>query len=172
MVVGVVGMLAGTGEAASTDDVKINLFITPIVTTSLTVSPTYYDFESVDLKTSTGSTSALMLTNDGNVDFTVEKTVIAAGVWDVELSSTSKDGFILWAMVSDGQPNHAAFVTGESSFSNVGLGDLNDLTDSTKAQVSMSTDETKNLWFRLDMPYEVSTVVEQKLQIRLMATPK
>ena len=170
MVVGIMGLMAGTGEAA-TDDVKINLFITPIVTTSLTVSPTYYSFGSVDVETSTGSVSALTLTNDGDIDIKIEKEMLEDGdAWDVTRSSTSENGFVLWAMVSVGQPSHAAFVAGVSSFSDAGLNQLNDLTETGGAQVEMSKDETRNLWFRLDMPYAVSTVVEQKIQIRLMAT--
>ncbi len=169
VVVGILGMVAGTGWAA-TDPAKIDLYITPIVTTSLTVSPTYYNFGSVNVRTSTGSTSALTITNNGDIDITVEKEVNADDDWNVMLSSTTKDGFILWAMVSAGQPSHAAFVTGESSFSIAGLNQLNDLTDTTATQVTMSRDDTENLWFRLDMPYSSTTSAEKKIQIRLKAT--
>ncbi len=169
MVVGLVGVMVGTGEAA-TDPAKIDLYVTPIVATSLTVNPTYYNFGSVAVGVSTGSTSALTITNNGSIDVTIEKEVNADDDWDITLSSTTKDGFILWAMVSDNQPNHAAFVTGESSFSIAGLNQLNDLTDTTATQVSMSKDETNNLWFRLDMPDSSSTGTEKKLQIRLKAT--
>ena len=171
MVVGILGMMAGMGEAAVTDDVKINLFITPVVITSLTVSPTYYNFGSVDVDTSTGSVTSLLLTNDGDIDITIEKEMLEDGAnWDITLSSSVEDGFRLWAMVSAGQPSHAAFETGVSSFSKVALSTLNDLTDTTGTQVEMSKDETKNLWFRLDMPYAVSVTDEQKIKIRLMAT--
>jgi hypothetical protein len=170
MVVGLMGLMAGMGEAADTDDVKINLFVTPIVTTSLTVSSTFYYFGLVDVETTTGSVSALTLTNDGDIDITVEKEVLSTGDWFVTRSSTTEDGFILWAMAATSQPSHAAFVAASSSFSKAGLSTLNDLTETGGAQVEMSKDETKDLWFRLDMPYAVSLSAEQKLQIRLMAT--
>ena len=169
MVVGLVGMTVGTLMAASTDT-YINLYVTPVVTTSLTISATYYNFGSVNVRTTTGSVSALTLTNDGDIDITLQKEVTDADDWDITISSTAKDGFILWAMVSDNQPNHTAFENGSSSFSNVGLSDLNNLTDTGGTQVSMSKDETEDLWFRLDMPDSVSTVTEKKIMVRLLAT--
>ena len=171
MVVGMLGVMAGMGEAAVTDDVKINLFITPVVITSLTVSPTYYYFGSVNVDSSTGSITALVLTNDGDIDVTIEKEMLADGDdWDITLSSSVENGFRLWAMVSDNQPDHTAFETGVSSFSKANLSTLNDLTDTTGTLVTMSKDETNNMWFRLDMPYAVSVTDEQKIMIRLMAT--
>ncbi len=171
MAVGLVGLMAGTGEAA-TEPARIDLYITPIVLTSLTVSPTFYNFGSVNVDMSTGSTSALTMTNDGDIDITIEKEMFADGAaWDITKSSSVEDGFLLWAMVAAvGPPSHAAFVTGISSFSEVALDTLNFLTDTAGAQIEMSKDETRNLWFRLDMPYAVSTVAEQKIQIRLKAT--
>ena len=170
MVVGLLGLMAGMGEAADTDDVRINLFVTPIVTTSLTVSATYYYFGSASVGTSTGSLTALTLTNDGDIDVKVEKEVQADGDWDVTRSSTSEDGFILWAMASASKPAYTAFVTASSSFSKANLNTLNNLTEGIGTQVEMSKDETKNLWFRLDMPDSVSLSSEQKIQIRLLAT--
>ena len=169
MVVGLIGFLAVRGEAA-TDDVKINIFITPIVTTSLTVDTTFYYFGSVAVETTTGSVSALTLTNDGDIDVTLEKEMLDDGGWYVGRSSSVEDGFILWAMASTSQPSHAAFVSASSSFSKAGLNTLNNFTEGAGTQVEMSKDETKNLWFRLDMPYAVSQSAEQKLQVRLMAT--
>ena len=169
VVVGLVGMMAGMGMAASTDT-HINLYVTPIVITSLTISSTFYNFGLVDAATSTGSVSALTLTNNGNIDISVEKEVTFDDDWDIKLSSTTKDGFILWAMVSAGQPSHLAFENGLSSFSNVALDTPNNLTDTTGTQVSMSKDENKDLWFRLDMPYSLSTGDEQKITVRLIGT--
>ena len=170
MVVGLVGIMAGMGEAA-TDPAKVNLFVTPVVSTSLTVSPTYYYFGSVNVDTSTGSVTALVLTNNGDIDITIEKEMLEDGAdWDITLSSSVEDGFRLWAMISDNQPSHAAFEAGFSSFSKANLNTLNNLTDTSGTLVEMSKDETNNMWFRLDMPYAVSVTDEQKIQIRLKAT--
>ena len=170
IVVGLIGLLGVRSEAA-TDPARIDLYVTPIVVTSLTVDTTYYNFGSVAVRTSTGSTSALTLTNNGSVSITVEKQVFADGDnWDITTSSSVENGFRLWAMVAATQPDHDAFSTGVSSFSKASLGFVNDLTDTAGSQVTMSRDETESLWFRLDMPYSVSTVAEQKIQVRLRAT--
>ena len=175
MVVGLVGMMAGGVQGASTDAADINLFITPIVTVILDVSPTYYDFGSVEMETSTKTLNALAMTNDGNVGFTVEKAVWDDGGWDVTASSTTTDGFDLWAMVNNTQPTLANFVTAVSSFNESGTGNdtyMNALTDITPAQVEMSPTDTENLWFRIDMPQYVTTEAQQKIQVRLKATSK
>jgi hypothetical protein len=169
--VGVIGLMAGTGYAA-TDAALINLLVTPIVTTSLTVSPTYYVFGSVDVQTTTGSISGLTLTNDGDIDFSVEKELMDDGDWIIEVSSTAEDGFDLWALVSDNQPDHAAFVTAVSSFGKDGLNQVTNLHDGDNGnnQLEMSKDQTDLLWFRLDMPYAVSLSAEQTIKVRLTAT--
>ena len=170
MAVGILGLMAGTGYGA-TDPTRVDLYITPIVITSLTIDTTYYNFGNVNVRTSTGSTSALVITNNGDIDITLEKEMFADGAnWDVTTSSSVEDGFRLWAMVSDNQPDHTAFQTGLSSFSKAALNTLNDLTETDGAQVEMSRDETNNLWFRLDMPYSVSVSDEQLIQIRIKAT--
>ena len=171
MVVGMIGMMAGIGYAA-TDAAYINLLVTPVVTTSLTVSPTYYVFGSVAVGTSTGSATALTLTNNGDIDFSVQKEVTNDDDWVIEISSTAKDGFDLWALVSDNQPDHAAFVTAVSSFGKDGINQLTNLHDGDDSnnQLAMSKDQTDLLWFRLDMPYAVSQSAEQTITVRLTAT--
>ncbi len=170
MVVGLVGMMAGMGEAATTDDVKINLFVTPIVTTSLTVSPTFYNFGIVAVGSSTGSASALVLTNDGDIEIVIRKEITASDGWYITRSSSAEDGFDLWAMVSDNQPTHADFENTFASFSKVAVGTENILPDTGGTQITMSKDETNNMWFRLDMPGATSESREQKIQIQLTAT--
>ena len=169
MVVGLIGLMAGAGEAA-TDTNDIDLYVTPVVETSLTVSPTYYDFGDVDVGVSTGSASALVLTNDGDIEITIKKEITSDDGWYITRSSSAEDGFDLWAMVSVDQPNHAAFENTFASFSKTGLGAENILPDTGGTQISMSKDETNNLWFRLDMPYSVSESREQKIEIQLTAT--
>ena len=169
MVVGFVGLMAGAGEAA-TDTNDIDLYVTPVVETSLTVSPTYYDFGDVDVGVSTGSVSALVLTNDGDIEITIKKEITSDDGWYITRSSSAEDGFDLWAMVSVDQPNHAAFENTFASFSKTGLGVENILPDTSGTQISMSKGETNNMWFRMDMPYAVTESREQKIEIQLTAT--
>ena len=169
MVVGLLGMMAGTGEAA-TDTNDIDLYVTPVVITSLTVSPTFYSFGNVNVAVSTGSVSALVLTNDGDIEIVITKEVTGDDGWYISRSSSAEDGFDLWAMVSDNQPTHADFENTFASFSKAALGTENILPYTTGTQVIMSKDETNNMWFRLDMPYAASQSREQKIQIQLTAT--
>jgi len=58
MAVGLIGFMAGAAQAQSTDAAGVDLYITPIVTVDLSVSPTYYDFGNVELAVSTISPTA------------------------------------------------------------------------------------------------------------------
>ena len=168
MVVGLMGMMAGTAMAA-TDSANINLLVTPVVATSLIVSPTWYDFGNVAVKTSTGSATAITITNDGSVAITVDKAVWTDGDWDITKSSSVQDGFFLWAMTNASVPSHTAFETALSSFTKT-LQGHNTLRDSSAAGVTMNPSGTESLWFRLDMPASVSNTNEQTIHVRLRGT--
>jgi len=172
MVVGVVGLMAGVAMATSTDSADINLLVTPIVRCDLNVSPTYYNFGNVQVKKSTCSVTALVLTNAGDVGITIDKTVWTDDAWDITKSSTSQDGFDLWAMAQTLAPGQAAYTTSESSFNESGLTVMNALTYNTKVRVDMSPTDTANLWFRLDMPRFVTSDVQRTIHVRLRANPK
>ena len=169
MVVGLLGMMAGTVMAgSSTDSANVSLLVTPVVTASLTVSPTFYNFGSVDLNKSTCSTSGLTITNDGDVGITVDKTVWDDASWDVTASSTVLDGFDLWAMASDTAVGQGDFETALSSFNESALmSAYNALTDISKAAISIDPLNTKSIWFRLDMPKYVTVSGEQTIHVRL-----
>ncbi len=172
MVVGLVGMMAGTVMAQSTDSANINLLVTPVVVVQLSVSPTYYDFGDVNVGVSTCSITALTLSNDGTVGLTVDKAVWSDDEWRIDYSSTTQDGFGLWAMTNASQPGQADFTTGNfHDFSNVeGNGGLNDLTESAGGNESMNPSDTEDLWFRLDMPASVGNTNQQTIQVRLRGT--
>ena len=173
LVMGVVGLMAGTAMAVtSTDSADVNLLITPVVICDLNVSPTYYNFGSVRVKKSTCSVTALVLTNAGDVGITIDKTVWTDDAWDITKSSTSQDGFDLWAMVQAGAPGQVAYTTSQSSFNESGLQAINALTYDTKVKVDMSPTDTANLWFRLDMPRYVTSDVQRTIHVRLRANPK
>ena len=170
MVVGLLGVMAGTGMAQTTDTNDIDLYVTPIVITSITVSPTFYNFGDVNVATSTGSASALTLTNDGDIEVAITKEITVSDGWYVTRSSSAEDGFDLWAMISQTQPTHAQFENTFASFSKTGLGVENILPDTSGNQIVMSKAESNNMWFRLDMPYSVSLSGEQKIEVQLTAT--
>lgn len=169
MVVGLLGVMAGMAQAQSTDSANVNLLVTPVVSVQLSVSPTYYDFGSVAVGISTCSVTALTLSNDGTVGLTVEKAVWADDDWRIDYSSTTQDGFGLWAMTNASQPGQASFTTGNNhDFDNV-LGDsgFDELMNSGGTNVSLNPAATGELWFRLDMPASTGNTDEQTIQVRL-----
>ena len=178
MVVGIMGLGAGTAMAASTDSANINVLVTPVVSVDISVSPASYDFGNIAVYTSTCSVTAITLTNAGSVGFTVEKTVWNDGSdWDITKSSTEKDGFDLWAIVKDVQPGQVDFdvaVSTSHKFKKAtGASGINTLIDKdTTAKVNMDAEATEKMWFRLDMPQSVTNVNQQTIQVRLKATNK
>jgi len=175
MVFGVIlGMVAGV-NAASSDSANINLLISPIVMVDLSVSTNTYNFGLIELAKSTGSLTAITLTNTGNVGFKVSKVIWTDGDgadWDITKSSTETNGFDLWAMVNVGKPSLNDFVSASAKFNESGLGAayLNALNDNLGAQVDMSPEQTKDLWFRIDMPKQVTKEAQQIINVRLKAT--
>ena len=175
MVVGLVGMAAGSALAGSTDSANVSLMVTPVVSIDLNVSPTYYNFGFVAVKISTCSMSALTLTNAGSVGLTVDKAVWDDAEWRIDYSSTTQDGFDLWAMTKNSQPGLATFDseanykftkgTGESNFSDL-------FSHDTAADEDLDSEETAELWFRLDMPVFVTNTNQQTIHVRLRGFAK
>jgi len=164
-----IGLMAGVAMAA-TSTTYISLLVTPIATTSLMVSPTYYNFGIVAVKTSTCSTTALTLTNNGQVGVTVDKVVWDDDTWRVDYSSTTQDGFRLYAMVNVSAAGAALFDTGKATFTTTAQTGWNALTNSSAAAVTMNPDATNSLWFRLDMPKSTSNQAQKTIHVRIRGT--
>ena len=171
MAIGFIGMMAGSLMAASTDSVNINLLVTPVVATDLSVSPTFYDFGSVPVNISTSSLTALVLSNDGSVGVSIDKSVWADDSWDITAGTATQDGFNLWAMVASGVPGLVGYEASISSFNESALAAYNALTEGSGTAVSMNPSDTDNLWFRLDMPASVGNTNQKTIQVRLRANP-
>ena len=181
MALGLVGMLAGSVRAASTDTEHIYLLVTPKVIVDLTISPTnYIDLGNIDVGISTISWQTITLSNAGNVGINIDKAIWNDGDdWDVTLSSTVTDGFDLWSYVNATRPGSlGAFSTAISSFNETGVASetyLTPLTYDDGAQVDMQpvgSTSTGNIWFRLDMPASVTNMNQQTIQVRLKASSK
>ena len=177
MVVGLVGMMAGTGMGASTTGVTVNLFVTPVVIVDLEISPTYYDFANVSLGTSSNSVTGLNVKvgDEGNVGIKLEKAVWTDDGWDVTLSSTVQDGFDLWAMTratESARPGLADYTTANGhAYDETALITYNNLTiHGSNTQSTLDLDEEASLWFRLDMPVSATESRQQKLQVRVRAS--
>ena len=152
----------------------ISIMVTPVVTVSLSASVTSYNFGALSVGTSSNTVTAIMLTNDGTVGVTVEKTVWDDDGWDITKSSSEMDGFDLWAMTKStdsARPGLADF-TSTHRFTETALQLFNDLTNCAGTVEDLDPDEKASLWLRLDMPKKVSTSQQQTIHIRLKATGK
>jgi hypothetical protein len=164
---------------ASTNAVTVNLYITPVVIVDLEISPTYYDFSSIDLGTSTGSLTGLNVKvgDEGTVGIKLEKAVWGDDGWDVTLSSAVQDGFDLWAMTRTTwsvHPETGEYTTGNAhEFDETALFTYNNLTQyGSSTQMTLDINEETNLWLRLDMPFKATESRQQKLQVRVRASAK
>lgn len=149
----------------------VDVYVTPIVTEALTASPTYYNFGSLSVGTSSNSATALNLENTGQVGISLEKSVEADSDWDITLSSTVTDGFDFWAQApstTTARPGLSGF-TGNHQFDESALDAYNILTDDGGTQVNLNVDEQASLWFRIDMPAGVTTGAQQRIDVKLKA---
>ena len=167
MVVGLVGMMGLPVMAATTDSANVSLIVTPVVKVDLNVSPTYYNFGFVDVLTSTASITSLTLTNAGDVGINIDKTVWDDAEWRIDYSSTTQDGFGLWAMTDDNQPGQSNYTTVNGHEFDNEIGTFSNLTELGGGDESMDPSDTESIWFRLDMPDNVGNTNQQTIHIRL-----
>lgn len=174
MVVGLVGMMAGLAQAQSTDSASVNLLVTPVVTVDLSVSPTYYVYGNVAVQVTTCTITPLVLSNDGTVGVLLEKAIWSDDDWNITLSSTVQDGFDIWAMTRIIQAGQGDFSDSNDKFVKVvGDGGYNDLYNrNAGTQEDLDSEETENMWIRLDMPKYTTNTNEKTIQVRIKATSK
>ena len=172
MMIAVVVMVMAVGAAyAGTVTVDVYIHVTPIVTEALTATPTYYNFGSLAVQTSSNSVTALTLENTGQIGITLEKSVQDDGAWDITLASTALNGFDLWVATSavsarpalTGYTEATDRIDTYQTYSN-----LTGVSNTTQARLDPSA--TTGLWFRIDMPENVSTSDQQTITVRLRAT--
>ena len=155
---------------------SINIFVTPVVTVSLSADVTSYDYSNTEVATSSVTATEVVLTNDGNVGITIEKSVWNDDSWDVTMSSTVIDGFDIWAMTKateTARPALGDFTSGnQHNFIETDLQEFNNLTDDSGNQADLDPNAKSDLWFRIDMPKKVSSSSQKVIHIRLKATGK
>jgi len=184
VVIGLLGMMAGTGMCTSTDTAHILLLVTPNAIVDLSISTGTIVLGVVDVGKSTVTWQSVVMTNIGSTGFTLEKTVMTDGdLWDITAAPAIENGFNLFAMATSTsatnpflmRPSITDFETAASSFNKagVGLSYLNALTYIDKTKVNMAptgSTSKKNIWFRLDMPTKVSNTNQQSINVRLKAS--
>jgi hypothetical protein len=171
MVVGIgLGMLSKGTAVWASPAADATITITPVANVSLAISPTTYAFGTLDVNTSSVTASALTLTNNGEVNVTVDKRVTnesnPAG-W-TSGTAAAPDTYALYTATSTFQPASSDFSTGNHQ-----LGALNTITPLKGLGGSTPTVAVANsvaLWFRLDVPTIVSSQAAREITVRFTGT--
>jgi len=164
----------GVGKSGATNTpVDATITVTPIVNVSLAISPTTYAFGALAVNSSSVTATRLTLSNNGDVDATVDKRIQSDPAnWIGDVSTTTPNHYILYVATATTRPNSTDFTTANhrlGAVANVtalkGLGGGSPIV-TTAAGSLPSVD----LWFRLDMPVSVTTAASQTITVRFTGT--
>jgi hypothetical protein len=166
--------LGSPGAWAYTPSTDATITITPIVDVSLSVSPTTYAFGSLAVNTSSVTATSLVVTNDGNIDATIAKQIQSNSAdWIADTSSTTANHFVLYVATSTTRPAMTDFTNTDHRFGAVanvtplkGLGGSSPIVTAGGGSASPAL----ALWFRLDMPMQVTTSAAQTITVRFTGT--
>ncbi|MFC2061141.1 hypothetical protein ACFLUV_01360, partial [Elusimicrobiota bacterium] len=161
---------AGAALAVDTSTQNVTITVTPVVNTVFTISPASISLGNVDINTSTGNVTELVLENTGDVTLTFEKTVMTMTNWT--LGTPDKDVCRLQAAAQAAVPADWGVAVSSVTFDTT-LTNYNDLTDGVAGDgipISLDKDETENLWFNLDMPTGVTAAVQETITARIKGT--
>lgn len=165
--------LAPWTRAANTP-IDATITVTPVANVSLAISPTTYAFGNLDVNTSSFSATKLTLSNNGEVDVTVDKRITAesspAG-WTAG-TAAGADTYVLYAATATARPQLTDFSTANHRF-----GALNNVTalkglggSTPVVNTSGGALPSVDLWFRLDMPTTVSAQTSRTITVRFTGT--
>jgi hypothetical protein len=158
-----VGVLGSRAWALNTP-ADATITVTPVVDVSLAISPTTYAFGLLDVNTSSVSATALALSNNGDVNVTVDKRIQTDPAnWIADTSSTTANHYVLFVTTAVARPAQTDFTTGAHRFGAVS--NVTNLNGVGGSQPVITTSggalPSVNLWFRLDMPTQVTTSAAQ-----------
>jgi hypothetical protein len=150
-------LVAAPLMAAQGNPDSINLLITPATEISVNIDLASYTFKDADdanlaLGTTCTTTSAILITNDGNIR-TKWQAQVGNDDWTAENSGTgalTQNEFRLGVIVQASAPADTDFDT-HSSGCRVQSDASNDITGATQKNPS----DAENMWLRLELPMEV-----------------
>ena len=168
--VGLMTLIIGRAEAG-TGTIDGTITVTPLATVMLQLSPTYYSYGTLPVGVGQSSITAnfLTLSNTGQVNVTMQKQVTAGGGWTPS-TAVSTDTFVLWVTTANAMPAAAEF-TAATQFG--ALSNNTNLTAAGGTQITLTTDATLpsvKLWFKLDMPTQVTTSSSRLISVRFTGT--
>src|SRR5262249_31762030 len=137
---------------------------------SVSISTHAYNFGSVNVGATTVSTTAVTVTNGGNITETYSLSVATTGalsVWAVGSSTpTAFDTFALFGAFHPSQPVWTGFgttdvITGVSAASTATKYSI----DGSQTGLNVPVSYTRALWFFLNMPLSVSTTDQEQMNV-------
>ena len=163
-----VGLIIGAGIVYADNPETVDLYVTPGYQLSLTASPTYYNFGTVDLSQSTAPANAIFsLQNSGNVGVTVNKKITTEFTGWAATSSdpaTLTDQYRLYigtsavAVPLDGFSSSCVMSTSDTALTGAGGG-----------SVSIDPGASVDIHAQLDLPQNTSTSGQKKAVISFTA---
>jgi hypothetical protein len=164
------GALRPALALTTTQDATIT--VTPVADVTLTLNTTTYAFGSVSVNSSTSSITALRLTNSGQVNVTVDKRIATQSnpVGWTAGTTPGLDTYVIYCATSTAQLSLSSF----GAATQFGIqGNVTPLTGPGGTSPIMPTQGTgsfEDLWFRLDMPTTVSSIVSRSITVRFTGT--
>jgi hypothetical protein len=171
----VVGLGALGSRAYASDPIDATITVTPNVTVDLALSVTTYAFGqlNVGVNVSSVTASSITLRNVGTIDVTIDKSITNAGGWtaaNIAGSGTpGVDTFALYVATGTARPAKTDFAVAPHLFN--GTGGANKLmgiggVDVSTITVSGGAMNEAYMWFRLDMPTQVTSGASREISMR------
>ena len=167
----VCSMLGSVAYGATSD--TCTLTVTPTVNVSVNIVVTTYDYGTVTLGASTINSTAIQVTNDGDVNAKWQKEASATATggatpWNLKATGAASPGtdeFKLLARVNATQEAESAF-TEAATADGVQSAAYDDLTGAA----TCSAGSTYNLWIKLEMPASVAVSDAKTATFSIQAT--
>ena len=165
-------LFAAAAYAQESHQADVSVTVTPgEVELVLTAVDPSYDFDIVDLGSSSHSITGVVLRNDSATSVDLEKSIesISDENWDLVYGSLDADEVSLWCMSSVEKPDTGLWDTvTASTFSAVG--DYNPLVDTDDEQVRLGLSGTTTTWYKIQMPPQTTDMGQKEFNVRFQAT--
>ena len=162
------GLLALAGmKAWALGAADATITVTPVANVSLTIAPTTYAFGTQNIGAQVVTASTLTLTNNGQVNVSVNKQVLTDPAGWTAATSAGTDQYVLYVAtqsaavtpVANDFPSSSKLGAQGNSTSLLGMGGGTPILQTSGAAASTA------LWFRLDMPTATSSTAGKTITV-------
>jgi len=159
--------LVGMKAWAANTPAEATITVTPVADVSLSISPTTYSFGAVELSSNAVTTSTLTLTNNGQVNVTVNKAVLTDPAGWTAAVAAGADQYVLWVATQtyDAAPAFGDFPTSARMGAQGNSTQLLGMGGGTPTLTTSGASASTALWFRLDMPTTTSDTAAKTITV-------